>query len=187
MTSLLWAVLATGAGLAAAAAALRLLVPPPPRHDSDLSPEGPVPRTPLQVRAWWALGIALAVAVGLGLVVATRGAESWDASAGTRFAVYGLVLGGFAALGLLAEDTRRRIARGTLVLDERDETLLRAAPMAQVAALLVSQGVWTVVLTEAWRSEGAVPVVFLTVLFWSSIVVCMIALPLGVLVAARRG
>jgi hypothetical protein len=51
---------------------------------------------------------------------------------------------------------------------------------------VVSVAAWSIILTEAYWEAGQVPVAFLTLIFWSCLLVSTMALPVGVLIGYRR-
>lgn len=52
--------------------------------------------------------------------------------------------------------------------------------------MLVTLAVWLIGLQESYRAEGAVPVFYLYLMFWSVLVVSLLAFPLGILLGYRR-
>ena len=81
---------------------------------------------------------------------------------------------------LLAKDW---IKKGKLIVDERDEQILADAPMAQVFGMLACLTVWIVVLSEVYWDAGQVPIVLLSSIFYSTILVAALTLPIGILLA----
>jgi hypothetical protein len=53
-------------------------------------------------------------------------------------------------------------------------------------AVLVTVAIWMVGLQERYSEAGAVPVVWLMLVFWSCVVASVLALPLGILLGYRR-
>ena len=71
-------------------------------------------------------------------------------------------------------------------MDERDLAIMRRAPLIQLWAVLLSLVAWTIGLTEVYWNEGAVPVLFLYLIFFSGLMVSTIAQSLGVLIGYWR-
>jgi hypothetical protein len=71
-------------------------------------------------------------------------------------------------------------------LDERDRAILTAAAGGQAGAILVTIAGWMIGLTETFHEAGAVPVVHLYLMFWTSVVVSSLAWLAGIVLAYRR-
>ena len=71
-------------------------------------------------------------------------------------------------------------------LDERDRAILARAPAGQAAAMLVVLAVWMIALTESFRGEPGIPGVFLNLIFWSCLLVSLLASNVGILIGYRR-
>lgn len=165
--------------VAATRLALRSLAEP-------LAPgEGRLPTAPLQRLALTSLASALVPAVVALAVWIYAGADGYQERVGVRLLVY--LLAGFAMIAgaLPISIARRRAARGTLVLDERDEAVLRGAPAAQAWLLLVVIIGWSIGLTERYWDAGAIPVGWMAAMFWTSLIAWAVALPLGVTLGYR--
>ena len=76
-------------------------------------------------------------------------------------------------------------------LDERDRAVLARAPTAQSTLVLLGLATWLVTLTQRFHDEGAVPVVYLYLIFGSVILLMMIGQSLGIILGywfgARNG
>jgi len=182
MTVILWGILATTAGAALMAFAAWHAAPKAP----PLPPGTDFPVTRLQKLAAWTLAIGLLLAISAGAMVATFGWETVYDADGLRLTFTFLVLTTlvvFLGMTLLAKSWKDR---GDGTLDERDQAILDRAPVAQAPAMLVTLAVWMVGLTESFRDPGAVPTSYLSLVFWSVIVINMLALPVGVLLGYRR-
>ena len=59
------------------------------------------------------------------------------------------------------------------------------SPKVQWMAVIVSLVVWAITLSEAYHEVGQVPVVFLFLIFMSSLIVSVIAQSVGILVGYR--
>lgn len=146
-----------------------------------------LPSTPLERVARTSLiGTIAFVGPGLGVLL-SGGIDRWDASAGLRVLVSTLSLAGIAAGTLPVLLTRRAATRGDVVLDERDAAVLHRAPEVQSWTLLGCVLLWTVLLQERFAGAGAVPLAWISVAFWTSLVAWALAMPLGIVVGYRRG
>jgi hypothetical protein len=66
-------------------------------------------------------------------------------------------------------------------LDERDRIVLSRAGTLQTGLVLIAMAAWLITLTERFREQGAVPVVYLYWIFGSLILVNLIGQSLGIL------
>ena len=71
-------------------------------------------------------------------------------------------------------------------LDERDHEILSGSQSLRSAAILITLVIWLIGLQETFRAEGAVPIAYLYLVFWSCLVVSLLEFPLGILVGYRR-
>ena len=72
-------------------------------------------------------------------------------------------------------------------IDERDRAVLARAPTAQGALVLIGLAVWCLYLTRAFRTEGAIPVVYLYLIFGSVLLLYLLGHSLGILVGYWLG
>lgn len=182
-----WTIAAVVAGLAAAALATWVAARPVPRPVEVGPEDADAPMTPLQKLPWWWLGIGLAMAVPFAVAVVVYGAPRYYEDDAIRVPVTMILVAGFLVYAGLLAAGRVRMRRAEVVLDERDRGVLAAAPRAQVTAILVCMAAWTIGLMESFRGTGLIPVAYAPVLFWSVILVAMLALPVGILLGYRRG
>ena len=182
MNVLLWSVVAALVLLLAISVAMRQVVAG--SRGRRLEPEvgeGRIPLTPLQRRALGGLALGLALALSVLGLLTVAGPQAYHNDLGVRLLFYALMIGGLMGYLLLMASTRRAIRRGKLIIDERDQIILARAPAAQAVAVLGTVVVWTIALTEAYSGQGQIPIVFPTLIFWSSLVVYVVAYPIGIL------
>jgi hypothetical protein len=184
MSVMFWSILALALVPAAAAVATfrsRNIAPP-----LVMPPGETFPTTSLQRLARWSLALGLvpmAVAVAL---VASLGPTAYTDDDAVRLSVMGLLLASvlaFAAPTLLAGVWARR---DDDKLDERDRAILARAPAGQAAAMLVLLAIWMIVLTETFRGQPGIPAVFMNLIFWSCLLVGLLASNVGILLGYRR-
>ncbi|MGD8330340.1 MAG: hypothetical protein PVJ49_12980 [Acidobacteriota bacterium] len=138
------------------------------------------PMPPLQKRAWVGLSIAVITTAVVTYLVASNGAAEYWVNDQLRLTVMMIFIGGLIAWAIvpatlmLGEGERKNV-------DERDRAILARAPMFQQVAILLALAAWLISLTQRFHDEGAVPVVYLYLLFGSIILVNMMAQSLGVL------
>ena len=182
MSQLGWTVLTIGVGAVILWGVARVVM----RTGQPLGAGALLPKTPLQRAAWWSLGLGLLFAGGAAAVWASVGVEQAMADPTHRNAseLLALVAIVTAAGGVvrLASQTWR----GGAGLDERDRAILDRAPAVQSVATILALAVWTVALTERFVGVGSVPLAYLTIMFWSCLLVNLLGLPLGVLAGYRR-
>jgi len=166
-----------------AAAGIALLARAWPRP--GLSPEesrelsgGPMP--PLKKRAWYGLAVALATTVTVTGMVAGRGAEAYWNDDPFRLTVMMIFIGGLVAHSILTGALALKHGRPG-AMDERDRAILARAPMAQIVAIMFTLAGWLVTLGERFHEQGAIPMVYMYLLFGSIFLAMMIAHSLGIL------
>jgi len=137
---------------------------------------------PLQKRALISLVIGLVFSAGLVALFTIKGVTALDENSGFRYIVYGLWIGVPLVYGLLTDITLRKPTQ----IDERDRLILEKSTKAQLIAVLLSLAAWLIVLTEVYHESGQVPVIFITLIFISVLVVSTLAQSLGILLGYRR-
>lgn len=180
MPILLWGVLALAAGLAAIWVAAWQMMP-----RGEPLPRG-LPATALQRISRWSLLAGLLFASGAVVVVVRHGAEVTYDDDAVRLTFTLLVLAGVFVLGGAAIWLGMQARRDPRWLDERDRAIMDRAPAVQGVATLLTLAMWVIALTERFHDAGAVPVFYLTLLFWSCLMVHLLGLPLGILIGYRR-
>jgi len=181
---ILLSIIALGAAFAVLSIAVRRAqrrLPP-----IELAPGERLPTTPLQRLARWCLLLTLLPTLAAAAVVAYHGPRVWWDSDPVRLTATGLLL---VALGVFAfYGVRIGIwtARDDGTLDERDRAILASAPAGQAPAMIVTLAAWMIGLIGAYPGAGAVPKVFLYLIFWSCLMMSVLALLAGVVIGYRR-
>lgn len=183
MSALIWWLLALVAGLATTLMGARAMMR---RAGRDSAPEEPLPPTPLQRLSRMGLGAGGALTGVLVGVVLWFGPQRTFGDDSIRIAFMVVLLLILAVFGALTLRIFSWMRRPDGQLDERDRTILGSASAVSSGAVLVTLAISLVGLQESFRAEGAVPLVYLNLVFWSCIVVSLLALPLGILLAYRR-
>jgi hypothetical protein len=137
---------------------------------------------PLQKRALYSLSIGLVLAIALVAVFVTRDINTFDTDQGFRLIVYALWIGVPLVYLLVVNVTLRKQGQ----IDERDKMIMERAPRIQFLAVLFSLMAWMIALTEAYRDQGHVPIVFLTLIIISTLVIGTLAQSLGILIGYWR-
>lgn len=175
----LWILLA-GVGAAIFATAVgRLFWAMRPRTESK-----GLPPTSLERLAWVGLVVTSAVGVGLGLLVAVGGARAFHEDGLFRGIFWILVLSGLGVWFAASRWIRRR--HGAAVVDERDRAILARSLAVEWVVAILSLVSWTVVLTEVFWEEGAVPLEYLQLLFWTTLIGATFGRSLGVVLGYRQ-
>jgi len=184
MWIILWAVAALVAGMLGLAIMARreLAARPAP----ELPPGESLGSTTLQrlARRYLWLGV-IPVALAAAIVMWAGPQTFYERDAVRITVTLLLVLGLFVLAGFAFQAgswSRRRAGP----LDERDREVLEKAPRVEGGPMLVTLALWVVGLQQAFWSAGAVPLVYLYLIFWSLLMVKALALPIGVLIGYRR-
>jgi hypothetical protein len=145
-----------------------------------------LPVTRLQKLARWTFLVGLVLAGSAAAIVVAYGPQAVYDTDGLRLPFTFLVLASLVLLLVMLLMAKTWADRGDGTLDERDQAILDRAHIAQAPAMLVTLAAWMVGLMESFRDSGGVPTFYLYLVFWSVLVINMLALPLGVLLGYRR-
>ena len=138
---------------------------------------------PLQKRALYSLGIGVVLAIALIMVFILKGdVTTFDEDLGFRLIVYALWVGVPLAYLIVVNLTLRKPGQ----VDERDRLIMGRAPQVQLLAVIFSLVAWVIVLTELYWDKGQVPVVFLTLIMISTLIISTLAQSLGILIGYWR-
>ncbi len=138
------------------------------------------PMPPLQRRASWGLVIGVVTFGALTAILVTKGAATYWEDDNFRLSVMALFIVGLVAQAaitsfpLIGADARKR-------LDERDRAVLARAGTAQSTLVLLGLATWLVILGQRFHDQGAVPMVYLYLIFGSVVLLMMIGQSLGIL------
>ena len=138
---------------------------------------------PLQKRALYSLGIGITLAIVLIIVVILKDINTFDEDLGFRMIVYTLWVGVPLSYLIVVNLTLRKPRQ----IDERDRLIMAKAPRIQYLAVLFSLVAWTIVLTEVFRDQGQVPVIYLTLIMISTLIISTISQSAGILIGYWRG
>ncbi|MFC1979722.1 hypothetical protein ACFLVS_02480 [Chloroflexota bacterium] len=138
---------------------------------------------PLQKRALYSLGIGIALAIALIVVIIVKGdVTTFDEDLGFRLIVYAVWVGVPLAYLIVVNLTLRKPEQ----LDERDRLIMGRAPQVQLLAVIFSLVAWVIVLTEVFHDQGQIPVIYLTFIMISTLMISTLAQSLGILVGYWR-
>ncbi len=115
----------------------------------------------------YSLGIGVVLAIALIMVFILKGdVTTFDEDLGFRLIVYALWIGVPLAYLITVNLTLRKPEQ----IDERDRLIMAKAPRVQYLSVLFSLVAWTIVLTEAFRDQGQLPVIYLTLIMISTLI-----------------
>lgn len=185
MITKIWMVIVLAAGLTVTALGM-LGVWSVLRKSERGNPQEKVPLSSLQKWAWGSLGVGVVVTVAILVILSTSGLSKIQNTPVLRVTVEILPVAGLLAYLINMANGLLRPVQGRVAIDERDKAILERASYAQAPAVIVSIAAWMIILTEAYWQTGQVPVVYLALVFWSCLLVAMMALPVAVLVGYWR-
>jgi len=145
-----------------------------------------LPSTPVQRLAGRALIGVTIFAVAAAAVVTHHGLEAtWDHDI-TRWSVTGLLMAALAIFTAYMTQVARWLAAENGPCDERDRAIIATAGGGQAPAIIVTLAAWMIALTERYRDTHLIPSAALYAIFWSCIMVSLMALLAGVVIGYRR-
>lgn len=180
MKVVLWGIAAVVAGLAVTALGVRVLRAKQPPLDE------PLPATPMQRLSRQGLVLGALLSAGVVALVLYFGPERTMEDDAVRLWFTLLLLAILAVFGFLALRVMAWVRREDSMLDERDRAILNGSHALRSVSMLVTLAVWMIGLVESYQAEGAMPLYWLYFVFWSVLVVSMLAFPLGILFGYRR-
>lgn len=145
---------------------------------------GGLPTTPLEQLGWAGLGITAVVGLGLATLVVFGGVTGFHENTTSRLIFWILMLAGIGLWMAAWAIIKRR--SGGPVVDERDRAILARSISVESVIVLLSLLTWTVTLTEMYWDEGAIPIGYLQLLFWSTFIGGQFGRSLGIIMGYRR-
>lgn len=186
----IWVIPLLGTVVALAVVGIVLLVRAWPRHlpltaeEREEMASAPIPA--LQKRAWWSFAIGVATFGLIAVLLTDRGAVEYWENDGFRLTVLGIFIGGLVAhVAILLRPSLRGSRKGDF--DERDRAVLSRAPHAQSIAVILALAAWMIVLSERFHDQGAVPMVYLYLIFGTAVLVSLIGQSVGILLGYWTG
>ena len=138
---------------------------------------------PLPKRALYGLvfGVIWAIAI-IVVFILKGGVGTFNDDQGFRLIIDGLWVGGLIVYLLLFETIGRKPSQ----VDERDRLIMERAPRVQWLAVIFSLVAWMIALTESYHDAGQIPVIFLYLIFMSTLIVGSVAQSVGMLIGYWR-
>jgi len=144
------------------------------------------PMPALQKRAWLGLLISGATFAIIFAIIYTQGAMTYWEDDDLRLKVIFIFIGGMLAYTLFPlVGMARAELKGDI--DERDQKILARSSMAQSTGVLLALAAWNVSLGQMFHDEGAVPMVYLYLIFGTVILVNFFSQSAGILVGYWLG
>ncbi len=143
-----------------------------------------LPTSPLEKLGWVGIAVTLTVGAGLTLIVFTQGASFFEDNGAARGVFWLLLMGAIGVWSAAWRIIKRR--SGGAVVDERDRAILARSLSVESIVVLLSLVTWTVALTETFGDEGAVPLAYLQLIFWSTLIIGAFGRSLGIVLGYRR-
>jgi len=127
--------------------------------------------------------MGLALAIALVVVFVTRDINAYATDLGFRLIVYALWIGVPVVYLVLMNLTRLSKLKQ---IDERDKLIKDRAPKIQWLSVIFTLVVWYIVLNDLYWDQGQLPVVYLTFIFISTLIISTLAESLGILIGYWR-
>lgn len=184
MHVILWIVLALGAAFGATYIMVRRaqrVLPP-----IVLPPGESMPMTALQRLAHRTLVPVALLTLAAAAVVAYHGIDLALDSDRARLTATGFLLAALAVFTYYIARVRIWLLKDDGTLDERDRAILSSAAAGQAPAVMVTLAAWMIALIERYQGTHLVPSPFLYLIFWSCLMMSILALLAGVVIGYRR-
>lgn len=179
MTTVLWISLGVLGGVLALYGLTQFARSTWPRADM-----GGSPATPLERLGWVGLVVTAMVLVGVVIMIVVVGVDGFHEDPAARFIFWLILMGGIGVWAGAWVILKRR--SGGVVVDERDRAILARSFSVESMVVLLSLVAWTVILTEVFWDQGAVPIAYLQLLFWTTFVGGALGRSLGIVLGYRR-
>jgi hypothetical protein len=158
----------------------------PRLSDEERSEGAASPLTLMQRNAWLGVAVGVSTLGAITVLINIYGvAEYWNNDA-FRLTIVGIFMAALlisAVLLLASTSGRKDSAR----FDERDRLVLAKAGTYQIGFVLVSLAIWLVALGQRFHLEGAVPMVYLYMMFGSVVMISFIGQAAGILLGYWLG
>jgi hypothetical protein len=138
---------------------------------------------PLQKRALYCFIIGLIFLITLIVVfLLENDVTAFNRDLTLRLITYAALIGVPLTYLILIDLTLRKPTQ----LDERDRIIILRSGRVQWLAIVFSLAAWMITLTEIYREQRQVPVVYLTLIFMSVLIISILAQSLGILLGYWR-
>jgi len=135
---------------------------------------------PLQKRALYSFIIGLVLTIAFTAVLIAQGnITAFERDPNLRLIMYAVLVGVPLVYLILVNLTLRKPTQ----IDERDRLIMERSSRAQWLAVIFTLVAWTIALNEIYRDQGQVPIVFLQLIFMSTLIISTLAQSLGIFVS----
>ncbi len=139
---------------------------------------------PLQKRALLSFIVGLILTFALVAVLVIQGSvTALESSLNLRLVMYAAMVGVPLSFLILVHLTLRKPTQ----VDERDRRILERSSWVQWLAAIFTLVAWNITLTENYHDMGQVPVVFINLIFVSTLIIGTLAQSFGILIGYWRG
>ena len=133
------------------------------------------------IRTSFLIGITFTIALVV-VFILEGDITAFNSDETLRWITYAALIGVPLTYLILIDLTLRKPAQ----LDERDRLIMLRSGRVQWLAVIFSLAAWMITLTEIYREPRQVPVVFLTLIFMSILIISILAQSLGILLGYWR-
>lgn len=138
---------------------------------------------PLQKRALLCFIIGLVFASAMVVVLILEGdINAFNEDGYLRWITYAALIAAPLSYLILIDLTLKKPTE----MDERDRQIILKSSRVQWLAVIISMLAWMIALSEIYRAEGRVPIVFLDLIMISVLIISTLAQTLGILIGYWR-
>ena len=144
---------------------------------------------PLQKRAIYILSASIVLTIILVVVFIIKGGVAgFERDSLFRIIIDMLFIGVLALnLALMPSIIKKfKSRKNEVLLDERDFSIMIKTPTIQLWAVIISLLAWVIVLTEIYWNKGQVPISYLNIIFFSTMIISSISYSAGILIGYWR-
>lgn len=144
------------------------------------------PMTRLQKSAWWGLLFGTAALAITAALLNRFGVDEYWNNDNFRLIVAGIFIAGLAGCAAFLA-AAVKTGRASAGLDERDRGVLARSGTYQTIFIILTMAIWLVSLGEKFHDAGAIPMVYLYLMFGSVILSNFIGQFTGILLGYKLG
>jgi len=138
---------------------------------------------PLQKRALYSFIIGFVITITLVAFLVSQGdITAFNTDPNLRLLLYAAVIVVPLVYLILMNISLRKPTQ----IDERDRLIIERSNRAQWLAVIFSLVAWTIVLTEVYQDQGQIPIAFLNLIFFATLIISTLAQSLGIMLGYWR-
>jgi hypothetical protein len=145
--------------------------------------------TSLQKRAIYILAADIILTIILVVIFTIKGGITIYKSDPSFRVVIDILYVGILALNLALMPSifrKSKPQKSEVALDERDISILIKTPIIQLWAVIILLLAWVIILTEIYWNTGQIPVIYLSIIFFSIMIISSISYAAGILIGYWR-